>query len=128
MTVKYFADRKSKISVIFAYAIKALGIILKVSKDYYPLHVFGLTSAGCIFVGSILFGAFLYFYFETSLFTGNLYLGFTGAGFLLAGLLFFVVALILDSLRTQKQLMLKLLFRERLSSQLRESGSSGARS
>lgn len=111
VSVKYFQDRQSKISGnLLVYAIKTLSIILKVSKDYYPFQVFGIISLLCSSIGLLLFGLFLKIFFDTAVFTGNLYLGFTGASLLMIGLLFFVVAIIMDSLRTQKLLLFKLLY------------------
>lgn len=110
--VKYYSDRKSKISgSLFNYGIKALIIILRTFRDYHPLKFFGFPGVIILGMGTLgLIYSFI-FWFLTKTTTPIRMIFMVGISLSAFGLLFLILALIADMLKRIRQNQEEILYK-----------------
>jgi glycosyltransferase involved in cell wall biosynthesis len=97
VSVKYFADRQSKVAGnLWAYMIKTLKIIIRAYRDYSPIRFFGWLGA-IPFVIGLGCGIFMLVHFiRTTDFTPFKFIGFTGIYLGSLAILLWIVGLLAD--------------------------------
>lgn len=111
VTVKYFADRKSRMaSSLFRYGFQASKIIARSFRDHKPLKLFWVLALMALLPGVGLAIHFFSHFFETGEFRGHLWAGFLGGSFLAVSLTFFIVGIFADMLRRVHQNQEKTLY------------------
>ncbi|MBT6068532.1 glycosyltransferase family 2 protein [Candidatus Peregrinibacteria bacterium] len=112
ISVKYFADRKSRVaSSIFKYALNTFLIIIRSYRDYQPLRFFGLSGIAIFLMGLGLDIWLVIHYIQVGTFSPFKVFGFLGGLLNLIGVLTIILALIADMLgriRTNQEQMLYL--------------------
>ena len=113
VTVKYFADRKSRVAGnLFKYGQRTSSIIFRLYRDYHPLRFFWSIAAFFLFVGFAFGTILLVHYARTGLFTGQIWSGFVGGFFAVVGLALGIVGVVadmLDRIRVNQERILYLL-------------------
>ena len=99
ISVRYFADRKSRVAgSIGKYLKRTGGILIGLMRDYYPMRFFGML--GCAFlVPALVFGLmFLIHYLRVGYFSGYLFAGLIAAFSLLVSILMFSFGVAMESM------------------------------
>jgi len=99
ISVTYFPERKSHVSGnLLHYLKKTSGIILSLTRDYYPMKFFGMI--GLIFLApALVFGLmFLIHYLTVGYFSGYLFAGLISAFCLLISILMFSFGVAMESM------------------------------
>lgn len=111
--VKYFKDRKAKISASLThYGIQALMIVLRTFRDYQPLTFFGLPGLIIFALGFLMAGFSLIYWAATKTTTPVRMYFWVGSFLLIFGFLIVLLALIADMFkrirRNQEEILYKL--------------------
>lgn len=110
ITVRYFADRKSRVaSNLVRYGLNSLKIIIRTARDFRPLRFFGVFAAFVLAIGAALDLWLLFFWLRTGSFSPYKFVGFTGTALLVVGILilgFALLADMLDRLRVNQERVL----------------------
>ena len=97
--VEYFNGRQSRVAGnLFTYGTKAISIIAKAARDYFPMKIFGSFSLVTGLVAILFSSIFLVQFFLSGVFSGFLFAGLLGAFFSLISIVSLGVGLIIDSL------------------------------
>lgn len=97
--VEYFDGRESRVaSNLFSYGTKAISIIAKAARDYFPMKVFGTVSLASVVFATTFSSIFLVQFLISGTFSGFLFAGLLGAFFWLISMVSLGVGLIIDSL------------------------------
>lgn len=100
VSVKYSPKRKSKIaSSPLRYGLRALLIILRTFRDYYPLKFFGIPGIFILILGSLALAySFIFWLFTHTTKPVRMLFG-VGVSLVIFGLLLLILALIADMLK-----------------------------
>lgn len=112
ITVRYFKERKAKISAsFFRYFFQTIIIILRTFRDYKPLLFFGIPGT-TVFGAGILFWlySFIYWLIHHQTTPVRMYF-FIGTGLLTFGFLLIILALIADMLKRIRQNQEEILYK-----------------
>ncbi len=91
---------KSAISSnLFSYATRALRIILRAYRDYWPWRFFASLAAICFAVSIILGSWLLYWRLTHASFSPHIWSGFVGGFFFMIGMIFILMGMVADMLR-----------------------------
>jgi hypothetical protein len=97
--VEYFEERKSRVAGnLFSYGTKAMSIIAKAARDYFPMKIFGSLSIVSAAAALLFSSIFLFQFLASGRFSGFLFSGLLGAFFWLISIVSLGVGLIIDSL------------------------------
>ena len=97
--VEYFNGRQSRVAGnLLNYGAKAISIIAKAARDYFPMRIFGSLSLVSSMLATIFSSVFLFQFLASGAFSGFLFAGLLGAFFWLIAIVSLGVGLIIDSL------------------------------
>ncbi len=97
--VEYFNGRQSRVAGnLVTYGIKAVSIIVKAARDYFPMRIFGSLSLVSSILAIIFSSIFIFQFLASGAFSGFLFAGLLGAFFWLIAIVSLGVGLIIDSL------------------------------
>jgi len=91
---------QSKISSnLFSYANRALRIILRAYRDYWPWRFFSSLAIACFIMTAALIGWLMYWRFFHGAFSPHIWSGFVGGFFFMLGMMFLIMGMVADMLR-----------------------------
>ncbi len=97
--VEYFKERESRVaSSLLTYGTRAISIIAKAARDYFPMRIFGTLSLVSGLLAIAFSSTFFAQFLVSGAFSGFLFAGLLGAFFWLISIVSLGVGLIIDSL------------------------------
>jgi len=91
---------QAKISAnLFGYANRAIRIILRAYRDYWPWKFFSSLALACFVLAAATGGWLLYWRFHHGTFSPHIWAGFVGGFFFMLGMMFTTMGMVADMLR-----------------------------